>query len=165
MCDLPQGKPGFGGFGGRPAHPAARCVCVCKTQVFTSVSVREDQATCDSVSKARSCRPCQAKSCSRNAGCFPTLFNLRKQPPTGWLTQGICLTYETCRLHRRHAPQPATAQVSIRGRQRLRPLVRQLRGRPGCLEHCQDVLHSASERGGEAALRGALRDGSSWRRI
>ena len=25
-----------------------------------------------------------------------------------------------------------------------------------CMEHCQDVLHSASERGGEAALRGAL---------
>ena len=46
--------------------------------------------------------------------------------------------------------------VHVRGRQRLRPLVRQLRGRPGCLEHCQDVLHSASERGGEAALRGAL---------
>ena len=38
----------------------------------------------------------------------------------------------------------------------VRPLVRQLRGRPGSLEHCQDVLHSASERGGEAALRGAL---------
>ena len=46
--------------------------------------------------------------------------------------------------------------VHVRGRQRLRPIVRQLRGRPGCLEHCQDVLHSASERGGEAALRGAL---------
>ena len=46
--------------------------------------------------------------------------------------------------------------VHVRGRQRLRPLVRQLRGRPGCLEHCQDVLHSASERGGEAALWGAL---------
>ena len=46
--------------------------------------------------------------------------------------------------------------VHVRGRQRLRPLVRQLRGRPGSLEHCQDVLHSASERGGEAALRGAL---------
>ena len=42
--------------------------------------------------------------------------------------------------------------VHVRGRQRLRPLVRQLRGRPGRLEHCQDVLHSASERGGEAAL-------------
>ena len=41
--------------------------------------------------------------------------------------------------------------VHVRGRQRLRPLVRQLRGRPGCLEHCQDVLHSASERGGEAS--------------
>ena len=26
------------------------------------------------------------------------------------------------------------------------PPVRQLRGRPGCLEHCQDVLHSASKR-------------------
>ena len=46
--------------------------------------------------------------------------------------------------------------VHVRGRQRLRPIVRQLRGRPGCLGHCQDVLHSASERGGEAALRGAL---------
>ena len=46
--------------------------------------------------------------------------------------------------------------VHVRGRQRLRPLVRQLRGRPGSLEHSQDVLHSASERGGEAALRGAL---------
>ena len=46
--------------------------------------------------------------------------------------------------------------VHVRGRQRLRPIVRQLRGRPGCLEHCQDVLHSASERGGEAALWGAL---------
>ena len=43
--------------------------------------------------------------------------------------------------------------VHVRGRQRLRPLVRQLRGRPACLEHCQDVLHSASERGGKAALR------------
>ena len=36
--------------------------------------------------------------------------------------------------------------VHVRGRQRLRPIVRQLRGRPGCLEHGQDVLHSASER-------------------
>ena len=36
--------------------------------------------------------------------------------------------------------------VHVRGRQRLRPTVRQLRGRPGCLEHGQDVLHSASER-------------------
>ena len=43
--------------------------------------------------------------------------------------------------------------VHVRGRQRLRPPVRQLRGR---LEHGQDVLHSASERGGEAALWGAL---------
>ena len=54
----------------------------------------------------------------------------------------------------RHGLQLRGAHV--RGRQRLRPLVRQLRGRPGCLEHCQDVLHSASERGGEAALRGAF---------
>ena len=45
--------------------------------------------------------------------------------------------------------------VYIRGRQRLRPIVWQLRGQPGCLEHCQDVLHSASEQGGEAALPGA----------
>ena len=37
--------------------------------------------------------------------------------------------------------------VHVRGRQRLRPPVRQLRGRPGGLEHGQDVLHSASERG------------------
>ena len=36
--------------------------------------------------------------------------------------------------------------VHVRGRQRLRPPVRQLRGRPGRLEHGQDVLHSASER-------------------
>ena len=43
--------------------------------------------------------------------------------------------------------------VHVRGRQRLRPPVRQLRGR---LEHGQDVLHSASEQGGEAALWGAL---------
>ena len=43
--------------------------------------------------------------------------------------------------------------VHVRGRQRLR---RQLRGRPGRLEHGQDVLHSASERSCEAALWGAL---------
>ena len=36
--------------------------------------------------------------------------------------------------------------VHVRGRQRLRPIVRQLRGRPGRLEHGQDVLHSAAER-------------------
>ena len=36
--------------------------------------------------------------------------------------------------------------VHVRGRQRLRPLVRQLRGRPGSLEHCQDVLHRAAQR-------------------
>ena len=44
--------------------------------------------------------------------------------------------------------------LQLRGvhvRQHLRPPVRQLRGRPGCLEHCQDVLHSASERGGFGA--------------
>ena len=46
--------------------------------------------------------------------------------------------------------------VHVRGRQRLRPIVRQLRGRPGRLEHGQDVLHSAAERSGKAALRGAL---------
>ena len=40
--------------------------------------------------------------------------------------------------------------VHVRGRQRLRPLVRQLRGRPGRLEHGQDVLHSAAQRSGEA---------------
>ena len=32
----------------------------------------------------------------------------------------------------------------VRGRQRLRPVVRQLRGRPGRLEHGQDVLHRAN---------------------
>ena len=32
--------------------------------------------------------------------------------------------------------------VHVRGRQRLRPVVRQLRGRPGRLEHGQDVLHA-----------------------
>ena len=46
--------------------------------------------------------------------------------------------------------------VRVRGRQRLRPIVRQLRGRPGRLEHGQDVLHSAAQRSCEAALRGAL---------
>ena len=46
--------------------------------------------------------------------------------------------------------------VHVRGQQRLRPIVRQLRGRPGCLEHGQDVLHSAAKWSGEAALRGAL---------
>ena len=40
--------------------------------------------------------------------------------------------------------------VHVRGRQRLRPIVRQLRGRPGRLEHGQDVLHSAAKRSGEA---------------
>ena len=43
--------------------------------------------------------------------------------------------------------------VHVRGRQRLRPTVRQLRGRPGCLEHGPDVLHSVSERSCKAALR------------
>ena len=43
--------------------------------------------------------------------------------------------------------------VHVRGRQRLRSIVRQLRGRPGRLEHGQDVLHSASKRSCEAALR------------
>ena len=42
--------------------------------------------------------------------------------------------------------------VHVRGRQRLRPPVRQLRGRPGRLEHGQDVLHSASKQSCEAAL-------------
>ena len=42
--------------------------------------------------------------------------------------------------------------VHVRGRQRLRPVVRQLRGRPGRLEHGQDVLHSAAKRSCEAAL-------------
>ena len=46
--------------------------------------------------------------------------------------------------------------VHVRGRQRLRPVVRQLRGRPGRLEHGQDVLHRASKRSCEAALRCAL---------
>ena len=54
-------------------------------------------------------------------------------------------------LPARHGLQLRGAHV--RGRQRLRPVVRQLRGRPGRLEHGQDVLHSASERGGKAALR------------
>ena len=44
----------------------------------------------------------------------------------------------------------------VRGRQRLRPIVRQLRGRRGRLEHGQDALHRAAKRSGEAALRGAL---------
>ena len=57
-------------------------------------------------------------------------------------------------LPARHGLQLRGAHV--RGRQRLRPLVRQLRGRPGRLEHGQDVLHSAAQRSGEAALRGAL---------
>ena len=43
-----------------------------------------------------------------------------------------------------------------RGRQRLRPPVRQLCGRPGRLEHGQDVLHRAAKRSCKAALRGAL---------
>ena len=46
--------------------------------------------------------------------------------------------------------------VHVRGRQRLRPVVRQLRGRPGRLEHGQDVLHRAAKRSGEAAVRRAL---------
>ena len=46
--------------------------------------------------------------------------------------------------------------VHVRGRQRLRPVVRQLRGRPGRLEHGQDVLHRASKRSCEAALWCAL---------
>ena len=46
--------------------------------------------------------------------------------------------------------------VHVRGRQRLRPVVRQLRGRPGRLEHGQDVLHRAAKRSCEAALWGAL---------
>ena len=54
----------------------------------------------------------------------------------------------------RHGLQLRGAHV--RGRQRLRPVVRQLRGRPGRLEHGQDVLHSAAKRSCEAALRCAL---------
>ena len=46
-------------------------------------------------------------------------------------------------LPTRHGLQLRGAHV--RGRQRLRPPVRQLRGRPGRLEHGQDVLHSASK--------------------
>ena len=46
--------------------------------------------------------------------------------------------------------------VHVRGRQRLRPPVQQLCGRPGRLEHGQDVLPSASKRSCEAALRCAL---------
>ena len=38
----------------------------------------------------------------------------------------------------------------------VRPVVRQLRGRPGRLEHGQDVLHSAAKRGCKAALWCAL---------
>ena len=57
-------------------------------------------------------------------------------------------------LPARHGLQLRGAHV--RGRQRLRPIVRQLRGRPGRLEHGQDVLHSAAKRSGEAALRRAL---------
>ena len=57
-------------------------------------------------------------------------------------------------LPARHGLQLRAAHV--RGRQRLRPVVRQLRGRPGRLEHGQDVLHSAAKRSCEAALRCAL---------
>ena len=39
--------------------------------------------------------------------------------------------------------------VHVRGRQRLRPIVRQLRGRRGRLEHGQDVLHRALLKGRE----------------
>ena len=46
--------------------------------------------------------------------------------------------------------------VHVRGRQRLRPIVRQLRGRLGGLEHGHDVLYSAAKRSGEAALWRAL---------
>ena len=46
--------------------------------------------------------------------------------------------------------------VHVRGRQRLRPIVRQLCGRPERLEHGQDVLHRAAKRSCEAALWGAL---------
>ena len=53
--------------------------------------------------------------------------------------------------------------VHVRGRQRLRPIVRQLRGRPGRLEHGQDVLHSAAKRSGEAALWCALPGAGSKR--
>ena len=52
-------------------------------------------------------------------------------------------------LPARHGLQLRGAHV--RGRQRLRPVVRQLRGRPGRLEHGQDVLHSAAKRSCEAA--------------
>ena len=52
-------------------------------------------------------------------------------------------------------PAEAVCRLGTRGRQR-RPTVRQLRGPPGCLEHGQDALHSASERSCKAALRGAL---------
>ena len=51
-------------------------------------------------------------------------------------------------LPARHGLQLRGAHV--RGRQRLRPLVRQLRGRPGRLEHGQDVLHSAAQRSCQA---------------
>ena len=54
----------------------------------------------------------------------------------------------------RHALQ--LRGVHVRGRQRLRPPVRQLRGRRGRLEHGQDVLHRAAKQSCEAALRGAL---------
>ena len=57
-------------------------------------------------------------------------------------------------LPARHGLQLRGAHV--RGRQRLRPIVRQLRGRPGRLEHGHDVLHSAAKRSGEAALWRAL---------
>ena len=63
------------------------------------------------------------------------------------LTPGRELLF-ACRY--RHGLQLRGAHVTVQ--QRLRPLVRQLRGRPGCLEHGQDVLHSASKRSGKAAL-------------
>ena len=44
--------------------------------------------------------------------------------------------------------------VHVQGRQRLRPIVRQLRGRPGRLEHGQDVLHSSCASGRTSRRRG-----------
>ena len=54
-------------------------------------------------------------------------------------------------------PLPARHGLQLRGvHVRGRPVVRQLRGRRGRLEHGQDVLHSASKRSCEAALWCAL---------
>ena len=54
--------------------------------------------------------------------------------------------------------------VHVRGRQRLRPIVRQLRGRPGGLEHGQDVLHRQTEWRSCTSLRTSRRRACPTRR-